>query len=193
MEPISVALLDTFKSVGPASSVTIDPPLLQQAVQPFDSINTESEVVKADSTRLQILQAEPDPLQKVFGAFSEMDAGYQKLAKSLVDGPTFQNYLNDRGLHSSNSTQGLATTEAQHVSNFHEIESQGAKHSIGEIVRDLRGSVNEQVSYMKASSDFAQERSKWTHMVEIWATKMKVMTAAVKQVNTGLKTLFQSQ
>lgn len=190
IESVSVTVSETAKAVSQVSTTLVQPKVEQFAIDRFDGLQASDVSNNINSTRLQITHTEPDALQKVFSAFSEMDAGYQRLANSLENRATFKSYLTDHGIDPTGVIDS-ASGRSRHVSNVQDLDIK--RGGVEGIVDGMKSDMERQVAYMGASSDFAHERSQWTHMVEMWSTKMKVMTAAVKQVNTGLKTLFQSQ
>lgn len=192
IESVSVTVSETAKAVSQVSTATVQPKVEQFAIDRFDGLQANDVSNNINSTRLQITHTEPDALQKVFSAFSEMDAGYQRLANSMDNRTTFRSYLSDRGIAATGELENIQAG-GRHVSNSQDVNAGSGVLSVEGIVDGMKNDMERQVAYMGASSDFAHERSQWTHMVEMWASKMKIMTAAVKQVNTGLKTLFQAQ
>ncbi len=160
----------------------------------FNANANLAEPAAIDGNKLQISHgAQDDPLKKVFKAFVEMDSGYTKLADSIENRPAIDSYLSRHGI----SVNGIVGTSddgmGKHLSNFKETSNNLPDKNFESHLDRMQNSVDQQRSYMTASQEFARDQSKWTHKVEMWSTKMKVLTAAVKQINTGLKTLFQSQ
>ena len=182
-----------------AASVAITDASPQQgkAVEQFRADLTgaspiSGDVPGPDTTRLQIGRAEAsdNALNKVFDAFAQMDAGYDRIFDSLRTRSTFSSYLEQKGLvHGGDNGSSAASG---HSHNFGPEKSPEGM-SVEDYSESLKATTREQLEIMAATEEFALEQSRFKMAFEFWVAKMKVLTAVTKQANTGIKTLFQSQ
>ena len=131
-------------------------------------------------------------------SIAEVDTNYNKIINRVNDWPSFDTYLEDHGI----SLGGTMDKEVgiSHISNVDELkisEGEGKELSMREMLNKsedkMKALHEEQTKLYSAGVEYAKDSTVWSMSTTFWLSKMKILTSAVSQANSGLKTLFMSQ
>ena len=141
---------------------------------------------------------DPSVIQKLTQGITEVDADYLKIIDRLNSWPDFNGYLEKRGVSTENKMdQSVGIT---HISNIDEVQaasgddpSLSTQDVLNEKYNKMESLQKEQLEYYSAGIEYSQDSTLWSMNSTFWLSKIKILTSAVSQVNSGLKTLFTSQ
>lgn len=176
------ALVNISPSLG-AGGLQQLPSASMSDVKRFDDIlkNGTSEEVNPSKVEEPILQ-----LNKMEGSDSvdfktllinkaaDIDAGYHDMLSRFDNMPRFSDYLAQ-----SNSSQ----------SDMRTYPNVSADKDFSQTLQDNVKSTRETLS---ASSDYQRMLTRWGANMQMWDSKMHIVTAAVSLVSQGFKTLFRA-
>jgi len=161
-----------------------------------DRSMTESGIVELGGGPRVDATGESSLGQNLLGSISEMDGGYRQITERITDWPSFSSYLENRGI----GTLGPVMDQTGHISNIDEVlakrvpeTSQDLGTQVDQAYQKLEAHQKEANEFYAAGLDYQQDSAIWFLGTEFWLTKVKVLTSAVTQVSSGLKTLFMSQ
>ena len=209
-------MIDGIDAIGQLGATFFTPPGSEQAASPdpaklvdvidFENAMSAGEIGNNPAVSDDVLQlggiGEVSPAgdsrlaQDLMSSLSEMDGGYRQITERITDWPSFSSYLDSHGVGANSAT----ADQDGHVSNIDEVIAK----QIPETTEDLGTQVNQAYKKLEAHQrsahefyaaglEYQQDSATWFLGTEFWLTKVKVLTSAVTQVSTGLKTLFMSQ
>lgn len=136
-------------------------------------------------------------IDEIMKSVTEMDSDYKHVLDRMVDWPDFNNYLESKGetLHGTLDDTVVGIT---HISNVEEqVPENRGELSMKQVLEETQDKINaaqeKQMAFSSAAIEFNQDSTRWSISTQLWSSKVKLLTAAVSQLNTGLKTLFTSQ
>ncbi len=136
-------------------------------------------------------------IDELMKTVTEMDSNYKHVLDRMTDWPDFNNYLESKGetLHGTLEDSNLGIT---HISNVEEQMPESKEElTMEQVLQETRGKIEasqeKQMAFSSAAIEFNQDTTRWSISTQLWSSKVKLLTAAVSQLNTGLKTLFTSQ
>lgn len=141
--------------------------------------------------------SESSLIGELLQSVTEIDSDYKNVLGRMVEWPDFNNYLESKGetLHGMLDDTNIGIT---HISNIEEQmpeskEDFTMKQIIEESREKFHASQEKQMAFNSAAIEYNQDSTRWGISTQLWSSKVKLLTAAVSQINTGLKTLFTSQ
>ena len=142
--------------------------------------------------------AETSVTQKLIEGITQVDSDYQSIIGKLNAWPDFDGYLAKRGV--SKKEQLEPSVGITHISNIDDIQKASENStpiSNQELLEEKSNKVEalqkEQQAYYSAGIEYSQDSTLWSMNSTFWLSKIKILTSAVSQVSSGLKTLFMSQ
>lgn len=164
--------------------------------EPLLSVNDGS-VPPLEINILGVEKAELSISQNISENIVKADTDYRNLVSKLNAWPEFSGYMEKHGV----SVEGAMNKEVgiTHVSNVDEIQSAASQKdlSVEERLEVHRSSMQEmqtkQMNMQSAGIEYSKDSTIWSMNTTFWLSKVKILTAAVSQVSSGLKTLFMSQ
>ncbi|MFK8067903.1 MAG: hypothetical protein AB8D52_06640 [Gammaproteobacteria bacterium] len=132
---------------------------------------------------------------KLIESVSEMDGSYTNIMGHLKDWPNFESYLSRQGV---TPTQELNNGEGiTHISNLGKSDEIGNPESTAETVKNSHDRMEQMQekhdAFQAAGIQYSQDSMRWSMSTEFWLSKVRILTSAVSQVSTGLRTLFNAQ
>ncbi|MGF1547439.1 MAG: hypothetical protein ACFCUG_08935 [Thiotrichales bacterium] len=122
---------------------------------------------------------------------------YEGVVQRLQDWPTFRTYMEQHGILDDSPL--AEQSGPKHVSNVDEATGAGLdrKATIEDYVREgierMEQMHQTTQAYYGAGAEYTQDSARWFMSTEFWLTKIKVLTSAVSQAGTAVRTLFTSQ
>ncbi|MGF1643368.1 MAG: hypothetical protein ACFCUJ_06950 [Thiotrichales bacterium] len=123
---------------------------------------------------------------------------YNGVVDRLRDWPTFRTYMEQHGVL-DDSPLAERSAGPRHLSNIEEATGSdlARKATIEDHVREgierMEKMHQTTQAYYGAGSEYTQDSARWFMNTEFWLTKIKVLTSAVSQAGTAVRTLFTSQ
>lgn len=137
-------------------------------------------------------------IEKIMQTVVDIDSDHNKIINRLNDWPDFNNYLEKRGI--SFGDQMGENTGITHISNVDDIQQASdlntpltPEERLEKMSKNMDDARERHMEYQAAAVEYTRDSTVWSSNAQFFSTKVKLLTAAVSQVNSGLKTLFTSQ
>lgn len=176
--------------------------------QPPSALNIDdgSLIIEDESIESTLIdlsyRAKLDPDAKIMSDLmqnvSDIDTEHKQILNRVMDWPNFNEYLESRNITLNGRDLNENNMGITHISNVDDSilevrEPVTAKDIVEQSRIQLQEGIERQRDFKEAGIEFTQDSARWSINTNFWLTKVKVLTAAVSQLNNGLKTLFTSQ
>jgi len=170
----------------------------------FEQIMDKVKLMAPESTSVVKIIPPPGPAteaaqlgDKLQQGLMKIDENYRAVLSRLMGESHFDSYLEKHGVAISQKASEIVGP--QHVSNIQTVatvpdavNTSGSEKGAESPIEKFEQLNNEAKAYYSAGVEYTRDSTRWFMTTEFWLTKLKILTSAVTQTSTGLKTLFRA-